>query len=505
MKRISTHAALRAGSFTLTMALLGSLAACGNVYELAQEPQQEQQSQAQPQDVQSGVGLDPTDLSRADDRRTETPPQEEPPAEVQACSDVRFPEPNASDGCHRVLLTRNAQGAPFNASSEDAKISRDGRAAVFTVLPTEEYGVNGLDADTNLSRDVYLVDLDSSAMELISVDPDGKVTDGDSFEPSVSERGLFVAFTSYARKLTEHALEGQSAIHVRDREANRTTLASVNDDGQPANGDSYSPLISADGRYVVFLSAATNLVPGDRNGKVDLFLRDLLDKRTERISLADDGSEPREDAQPAAGISDNAQYVLFHHPSRLSSKDRDRDELPAAKRMDVYLRDRHEGRNIMISRPLEETLPIPLDETTLRGAVAVALSPAGDMVLFRTSNVSSILEIPTAHIGHGTLMATRREGDIEHRLMYIGLGRATSMSADGHALTFTSREAGLVQHQYSTEEDGLIENGYAYDVDTAETTLATAAEDGTPGVIHDYKRDEDAARDWVGIDISGDG
>jgi hypothetical protein len=84
----------------------------------------------------------------------------------------------------------------------------------------------------------------------------------------------------------------------------------VASDGAEANADSYSPAISADGRYVAFQSLASNLVPGDTNGTVDVFVHDRAAGTTERVSLASDGAEANADSsQPA--ISADGQHVAF--------------------------------------------------------------------------------------------------------------------------------------------------------------------------------------------------
>ena len=90
-----------------------------------------------------------------------------------------------------------------------------------------------------------------------------------------------VAFTSYASNLVPGDTNGTFDVFVRDRRAGVTRLVSVGTAGQ-ANGGSADPAISADGRYVAFISAASNLVPGDTNGTFDVFVRGPLLKQAGR-------------------------------------------------------------------------------------------------------------------------------------------------------------------------------------------------------------------------------
>ena len=85
-------------------------------------------------------------------------------------------------------------------------------------------------------------------------------------------------------------------IFVRDRQTDTTERVSVNSSWTEANGSSDYVSISADGRYVAFDSIASNLVSGDTNGMWDVFVRDLVDKKTERVSIAGTGTQANDDS-----------------------------------------------------------------------------------------------------------------------------------------------------------------------------------------------------------------
>lgn len=140
--------------------------------------------------------------------------------------------------------------------------------------------------------------------------------------PSLSFDGRYVAFFSNYDNLTADDIEGFRDVFVRDIAGAVTTRVSVNNEGRGGNMASREPVISRNGRHVVFVSRATNLVDGDTNGTDDTFVHDILAKRTSLISRTRDpaststsGNEPSPStAGPLGGgyeISDNGRYVLF--------------------------------------------------------------------------------------------------------------------------------------------------------------------------------------------------
>ena len=132
--------------------------------------------------------------------------------------------------------------------------------------------------DTNGCRDVFLRDLFAGTNYLVSVNTNGNAGDNFSTDPAVSGDGRYVAFTSSADDLVGSDTNRAQDVFVRDLQAGTTALVSVSTDGvHPGNGDSFSPVISADGRYVLFHSRASNLATGFFSFAVveNLYFRDL--------------------------------------------------------------------------------------------------------------------------------------------------------------------------------------------------------------------------------------
>lgn len=131
-----------------------------------------------------------------------------------------------------------------------------------------------------------------------------------SSQSEMSLDGRFVAFASGALSLVPGDTNGKPDVFLRDRVAGTTTRLSVASGGSQGNGRSDLPTISRDGRYVAFYSEATNLVYGDTNGRADTFVRDVVAGTTRRVSVASGGGQGNGDSA-FASISDNGQQVAF--------------------------------------------------------------------------------------------------------------------------------------------------------------------------------------------------
>ena len=164
------------------------------------------------------------------------------------------------------------------------KISADNRYVVFA-SPSGQI----VPGDTNGFQDIFVRDRQTGTTTLVSLASDGSLANGNSGTPVISANGRYVAFTSIATNLVTG--DGNSApdVFVRDLFAGTTAMISLG-----ANTGADSPSISADGRYIAFQSASSTIVSGDTNlFNYDVFLRDTVAGTTERISVRSDGAELR--------------------------------------------------------------------------------------------------------------------------------------------------------------------------------------------------------------------
>lgn len=174
-----------------------------------------------------------------------------------------------------TLVSRSAAGGPADSSSRLPSLSPDGRYIAFVSYSTNLLNV----PDTNGKADIYLHDLKTGMTRRVSLASNGGETNGDSYNPSVSSDGMFVAFASDATNLVEGDSNGKRDIFVRNMLTGETKQVSLADPSIKPNGDSGYPTISPSGEYIVFQSTASNLVNNDQNGKTDVFMRDMFEKK----------------------------------------------------------------------------------------------------------------------------------------------------------------------------------------------------------------------------------
>jgi hypothetical protein len=167
--------------------------------------------------------------------------------------------------------------------------------------------------DTNVRWDVFVRDRAAGTTERVSVDSNGQEGDDGSMDPSISADGRFVAFESNAGNLVSGDGNSICDVFVHDRATGETTRVSVATNGQAGNDNSGSPVISADGRFVIFISRATNLVKGDTNSNWDVFLRDRELVTTTRVNLDSSGTQANQMAWP--GAVTNRADVSFSSPA----------------------------------------------------------------------------------------------------------------------------------------------------------------------------------------------
>jgi Tol biopolymer transport system component len=198
----------------------------------------------------------------------------------------------------------DAEGNEGNADSYFAAISTDGGFVAFA-----SFASNLVSGDTN-SADMFVHNRVTRDTDRVSVDSSGNEANHVSETVAVSGDGRYVAFGSWASNLVPGDTNGTWDVFVRDRETGVTERASVSTAGGQSDGESYRPAISVDGRYVAFESMASNLVPGDTNGTWDVFVRDRQALTTERVSVDSAGNQG-DGGSAGASVSGYGRYVAF--------------------------------------------------------------------------------------------------------------------------------------------------------------------------------------------------
>lgn len=154
---------------------------------------------------------------------------------------------------------------------------------------------------------LFAVPVSAAADEIAVV---SKASDGHSRQPSVSGDGRYVAFESRAGNLVPDDYNGEYDVFVTDRVKGTITRVSTAANGEEADEASEMPTISADGRYVAFASVATNLVPGDTNDVLDVFVKDLVTGAVVRANVTASGAQV-DNVGDFPRISADGRHVSF--------------------------------------------------------------------------------------------------------------------------------------------------------------------------------------------------
>jgi Tol biopolymer transport system component len=238
----------------------------------------------------------------------------------------------------------SSRGAQANGRSTNPAISGDGRYVAFHSLAS-----NLVPGDTNGVDDVFVRDLRRGTTTRVRGSSRGGLADGLSDWAAVSSDGRYVSFRSAATNLVAGDTNGRNDILVRDLRRGTTTRVSVSTaGGAQADGHSFASALSADGRYVAFDSGATNLVRGDTNGEFDAFVHDRRSGETSRVNVSTGGAQ----ADLGSGwpvVSADGRYVAFTSAAtNLVPGDTNLD-LNGRPAWDVFVRDRRRGTTTRVS------------------------------------------------------------------------------------------------------------------------------------------------------------
>lgn len=200
------------------------------------------------------------------------------------------------------LVSVSSSETQGNLDSQEPSVSEDGRFVTF-----ESASTNLVAGDGNLKRDIFLRDRQLGTTVRISGGANGVDSDENSSASRVSLDGRFVAFSSRATALAPGSTDGVSNVYVWDALQDSVTCVGTAADGEPLDGDCYSPALSPDGRFAAFHSTASNLVASDTNVHTDVFVTEFAPRRIERVAGATryaTAVEASKNAYPADGSAD---------------------------------------------------------------------------------------------------------------------------------------------------------------------------------------------------------
>ncbi len=318
-----------------------------------------------------------------------------------------------------VRASVTVDGEAGRGVSGEPDLSADGRLLVFTSGADNLAGA----VDTNQTDDVFVRNLETGAVALVSADVDGAAAEGQSRAPAISADGRYVSFSSDASNLADGDDNAREDVYVRDLATGRTQLVSVARGGRSAQNRAFRGArpqvsdLSHDGRFVVFESDATNLAGRDRNRRTDIFVRDLVAQSTRRVSLSTTNEEGG-GASYLPAITPDGRYVAFgSRANDLVAED--------AIGPDVFVRDLARGTTVLVDvtargrlRGREPAVPQPgRPALSADGATAAFASSAANLAGADTNRVADLFLRRLTPAASAT--AVRRVGLVEGRLLIV--------------------------------------------------------------------------------------
>jgi hypothetical protein len=437
------------------------------------------------------------------------------PGDLNACGDS-FLFDRVNHQIERVDVS--SAGVESNSGSSAGSISDDGRYVAF-----ESSGTNLVPADTNGVEDVFVRDRWTGLTTRASVNSLGAEANEYSWYAAISANGRYVTFTSGADNLVPGIGSGEIFLH--DLQTQQTTCASISSAGIPAASFCLFPTLSADGRFVCFRTSSDNLVPGDTNNMEDFFVHDRQTAQTQRVSVSSAGDQANGEPQ-FASISADGRWVAFDNDATNlvpgdtnGRKDVFVHDRQSAETTSVTVEPDHDQANDVSSAPAvsddgryvafasdatnlaigdtngtsdvfvhdaqaNSTTRVSVDAASVQGngpSFEPVLSADGRCVAF-LSFASNL--VPADTYGHTDVFVRDLQSGQITRVSVSSSGAEAnsgsldrpSLSADGRCVAFASYATNLV-----LGDNNLWTDVFVHDRQTAQTTRVSASSSGAQG------------------------
>ncbi len=344
----------------------------------------------------------------------------------------------AAAGVARAQTTErisvSSAGVQGDASSiHSSSITPDGRFVAF-----QSDATNLVAGDTNGFRDIFVRDRLTNTTTRVSVSSAGAQANDYSFNPSISADGRFVAFMSYASNLVAGDTNNTSDIFLHDRVTGQTTRRSVSTTGTQANFASDTPFISADGRFITFISQATTLVPLANTSVPHIFVNERATGVTTLISVAFDGTLAN-GVHLDPCLSADGRYLAF------TSDANNLIAGPPQAGYQVWVRDRVLGTTTLVSRSsagIDSNGWCFLPMISANGRVIAFQSDATNLVPGDTNTFTDVFvrDLDTSTTERVSVSSAGAQANSPSG----GTGQPPGLSADGRFVTFSSSATNLV-------------------------------------------------------------
>lgn len=365
-------------------------------------------------------------------------------------------------------ITVTYDGLLPGGNTDKSALSHDGRYVAFR--STSSHLVPG-----TTSIGVYVRDRQSGTTECVSLDPSGAQAPGQTATVDISADARYVVFDSTGASLAPGDTNGTYDVYRRDRATGTTVRVSQTPGGAPGNDASGPATVSPDGRFVAFLSYASDLVPGDTNGRRDVFLADVTLGTVERVSVAgfngqsagEPAFDPLATVQGPPVVSADGRYVVF------DSRAPDLVPGDTNDRCDIFVRDR-----VLLTTTRVNLAPGGVESTHY--STQPSLSADGRWLAFRSAaqdlvagDTSFGVEVFRLDLTSGI---TERVSVSAAGVLANAIDDAPKISADGRFVAFASVASNLVLGDI----EGFIDV-FRHDMLTGATTRVSVDSNGTAG------------------------
>jgi len=373
---------------------------------------------------------------------------------------------SAAPKTETVRVSVDNNGLQGNGSSDTPSLSADGRYVVFISEAS-----NLVTGDTNKARDVFVHDRQTRTVERVSVSSLGLQGNADSGRlgialfsfcerAEISADGRWVIFASFASNLVPGDTNDRPDVFLQDRSTGQTERVSLDAVGGQLMDLSFSPAISADGRFIAFVTYAANVVPGDTNKASDVFVRDRITGTVERVSVGNGGIEANGDSAHIGcpSLSADGRFVAF--PSTANNLVSGDPDEPSLEAMDIFVRDR-------LNQTTARVTVGPAGEHANGRSDLTQISGDGQTVLFH-SEATNLVEGDTnglrdVFLRHLPTGATRRASVTVNGAEATG-GDETfafdivDIDQHGRYLIFSSAATNLVPGDNNSETDVFVKD-----------------------------------------------
>jgi Tol biopolymer transport system component len=373
------------------------------------------------------------------------------------------------------LMNIASDGSLPDSYSQQSTISADGRYVAF-----DSYATNLVSNDTNGMLDVFVHDRQTGQTTRASVASDGTQGNGGSLWPSISADGRYIVFGSNASNFASGDTNGITNIFLHDNQTGTTTRVSTAPDGSQGNGQSIYPEISADGQFITFASEASNLIPEGTNGTMGIFVRNNLTGQITRTDISSNGTQANSQSIYPS-ISADGRYVAFTSISTNLVTD------DTNSTWDVFVHDNQTGQTTRVNvsssgSQTEGEWYSHAPSISADGRYVTFMSWATNLVSGDTNQCYDGLGYRSCYdvfvhdnqTGQTTRVSVASNGDQGNSGSY--LSSAPSISSDGRYVTFYSAASNLVSGDINNNPDVFV-----HDTQTGNTAIVSMAFDNTQG------------------------